>query len=125
MLVVGWMAPVGFAQDTKSARGTVTAIAADSLTVKAADSEMRFTVEREDSARRVGRRHGGSQGRGRRQAGSAAHRLREGRRQRRGQLYRHGHRDARDLGDGDTATLGRGGGARTERAITLVSRLTV
>ena len=45
MLVVGWMAPAGFAQDTKSARGTVTAIAADSLTVKAGESEMRFTVD--------------------------------------------------------------------------------
>ncbi len=45
MLVVGWMAPAAFAQDTKSARGTVTAIAADTLTVKAGESEMRFTVD--------------------------------------------------------------------------------
>jgi hypothetical protein len=33
------------AQDTKSARGTVTAVAGDSITVKAAERELKFTVD--------------------------------------------------------------------------------
>lgn len=43
-LALGWAAqPV--AQDAKSARGTVTAIGADSITVKTGSSEMKFAVD--------------------------------------------------------------------------------
>ena len=41
---VGLAAPAG-AQDTKLVRGTITAIGGDSITVKAADGELKFTVD--------------------------------------------------------------------------------
>jgi hypothetical protein len=44
LLLVGWLTPVT-AQETKSARGTVTAMAGDSLTVKAGEKEMKFTID--------------------------------------------------------------------------------
>ena len=44
-LVFGWIVSPAIAQDTKSARGTVTAFGADSITVKTADREMKFVVD--------------------------------------------------------------------------------
>ena len=43
--LVGWLPSSALAQDTKSARGTVTAMAGDAVTVKAGDREMKFTVD--------------------------------------------------------------------------------
>ena len=43
--LVGWSSVPASAQDTKSARGTVTAMAADSITVKAGEREMKFSVD--------------------------------------------------------------------------------
>ena len=45
MVVGGGFASQAAAQDTKSARGTVTAIGGDSITVKAAERELKFTVD--------------------------------------------------------------------------------
>jgi hypothetical protein len=44
LLLVGWLTPAT-AQDTKSARGSVTAMTADTLTVKAGEREMKFTID--------------------------------------------------------------------------------
>ena len=44
-LVVGWLAPFANAQETKSARGTVTAIGPSSITVKAGESNLTFGVD--------------------------------------------------------------------------------
>ena len=44
-LVVGWLAPPANAQETKSARGTVTALGPSSITVKAGDSNLTFGVD--------------------------------------------------------------------------------
>ncbi len=43
--LLAWLTPHATAQETKSARGTVTAIVADSITVKAGDRELKFTVD--------------------------------------------------------------------------------
>jgi hypothetical protein len=45
LIVAGWAATPALAQDTKTARGTVTAMAADSVTVKAGTQEMKFGVD--------------------------------------------------------------------------------
>ena len=45
LLIVGGLASQAVAQGTKSARGTVTAIGGDSITVKAAERELKFTVD--------------------------------------------------------------------------------
>ena len=46
LLIVGvGFAPQAAAQETKSARGTVTAISGGSITVKAAEQELKFTVD--------------------------------------------------------------------------------
>ena len=44
-LVVGWLAPLAHAQETKSARGTVTALGPSSITVKAADRDLTLAVD--------------------------------------------------------------------------------
>jgi hypothetical protein len=44
LAVIGWLTPAQ-AQDTKSARGTVTALVADSVTVKTSTGEMTFGVD--------------------------------------------------------------------------------
>jgi Domain of unknown function (DUF5666) len=44
-LVVGWLAPPANAQETKSARGTVTALGPSSITVKAGESNLTFAVD--------------------------------------------------------------------------------
>jgi hypothetical protein len=43
--LVAWLTPGVVAQETKSARGTVTAMAADTLTVKAGDRELKFSID--------------------------------------------------------------------------------
>jgi hypothetical protein len=43
-VVLGWSGPLT-AQETKSARGTVTAVGADSITVKAGSGELKFVVD--------------------------------------------------------------------------------
>jgi len=45
LAILGWLSPPAHAQDTKSARGTVTAMAADSVTVKTATGDMSFAVD--------------------------------------------------------------------------------
>jgi hypothetical protein len=45
LLVSGSLFYPAFAQDTKSARGTITAISGDTVTVKTADAEMKFMVD--------------------------------------------------------------------------------
>jgi hypothetical protein len=45
VVLVGSLAPVALAQDTKSARGTVTAISGDTVTVKAGTQELKFMVD--------------------------------------------------------------------------------
>ena len=45
LIVSGGLASQTAAQGTKSARGTVTAISGDSITVKAAERELKFTVD--------------------------------------------------------------------------------
>ena len=52
--VVGWPAPHALAQSTKSARGTVTAMAADSVTVKVGATDMKFTVDETTSVEAPG-----------------------------------------------------------------------
>ena len=44
-LVVGWLVPHAIAQETKSAKGTVTAVGADSITVKAGERELKFVID--------------------------------------------------------------------------------
>jgi Domain of unknown function (DUF5666) len=43
--LVGWLVAPALAQETKSARGNVTAITGNSLTVKAGDRELKFTID--------------------------------------------------------------------------------
>ena len=45
LAIVGWPSTNASAQETKTARGTVTAIAADSVTVKAGTQDMKFVVD--------------------------------------------------------------------------------
>jgi uncharacterized protein DUF5666 len=45
LIVGGGLASQAAAQETKSARGTVTAMGGDSITVKAAERELKFTVD--------------------------------------------------------------------------------
>ena len=45
MLVVGTLAPGASAQETKSARGTVTALGADSMTVRAGEQVLTFAID--------------------------------------------------------------------------------
>jgi len=43
--VVGWMAPLAVAQETKSARGSVTALGPTTLSVKAGARDLTFTID--------------------------------------------------------------------------------
>ena len=45
LALLGWLPTHAAAQDTKTARGTVTALAADSLTVKVQNTDMTFNVD--------------------------------------------------------------------------------
>jgi Domain of unknown function (DUF5666) len=45
LVVAGWSTTPAFAQDTKTARGSVTALAADSVTVKVQSVDMKFVVD--------------------------------------------------------------------------------
>lgn len=62
------LAVAGAAQDPKTAKGTVTAVGPDSVTVKAGDSEMKFTV---DNQTEVIARGGGTKARMAQQAGKS------------------------------------------------------
>jgi hypothetical protein len=52
--VVGWPTAQLLAQETKMARGTVTALGADSVTVKVGDQEMKFSVDAKTNVEAVG-----------------------------------------------------------------------
>jgi uncharacterized protein DUF5666 len=43
--LIGWSSPRALAQETKTARGTVTATSGDSITIKVRNQEMKFTVD--------------------------------------------------------------------------------
>lgn len=43
--LVGWLPTTAIAQDTKNARGSITAMTGDGITVKAGDQELKFTVD--------------------------------------------------------------------------------
>lgn len=45
LAVISWISPQAAGQDTKTARGTVTAVAPTSVSVKAGNQEMKFTVD--------------------------------------------------------------------------------
>ena len=45
LAVISWICPQAAAQDTKTARGTVTAVAPTSVSVKAGNQEMKFSVD--------------------------------------------------------------------------------
>jgi hypothetical protein len=45
LALVGWLTPCAAAQDTKTARGTVTAVAANSIGIKAGTQALTFTVD--------------------------------------------------------------------------------
>src|SRR4026207_1654027 len=90
------------AQETKTARGTVSAVADDSLTLKMADHEMKFAIDSKTAVEVVGggtraRRAGPAGARG--GAGGAAGTEADGADQARStcdrHLYRGGRRDAR------------------------------
>ena len=52
--VVGWPTTHALAQDTKTSRGTLTAMAADSVTVKVGMTDMRFSVDEKTSVEASG-----------------------------------------------------------------------
>jgi hypothetical protein len=54
LAVAGWPTKQLLAQETKNARGTVTALAADSVTVKVGEQEMKFSVDGKTSVEAVG-----------------------------------------------------------------------
>jgi hypothetical protein len=45
VVLIGWTTSHAYAQETKTAKGTVTAVTADSVTVKAGAQDMKFTVD--------------------------------------------------------------------------------
>jgi uncharacterized protein DUF5666 len=54
LAVVGWPTNQLLAQETKMARGTVTALGADSVTVKVGEQEMKFSVDAKTNVEAVG-----------------------------------------------------------------------
>ena len=54
LAIVGWPATNASAQESKTARGTVTAIGADSVTVKAGTADMKFMVDAKTTIEAVG-----------------------------------------------------------------------
>ena len=70
--VAGWPTTQLLAQETKMARGTVTALAADSVTVKVGDQEMKFSVDSKTSVEATG---AGTQARKAEAAGKAGPKL--------------------------------------------------
>jgi len=54
LAVAGWPTTQVLAQETKNARGTVTALAADSVTVKVGEQEMKFSVDGKTAVEAVG-----------------------------------------------------------------------
>jgi len=45
--IVAWQAPAAMAQEHKTARGTVTAVSGDSVSVKVGDQDMKFAVDKD------------------------------------------------------------------------------
>ena len=74
LVVAGWPATPAFAQATKTARGTVSAMAADSIGVKVQGVDMKFSV---DSKTTVEARGAGTKGRKAQAAGAAGPKLGE------------------------------------------------
>ena len=74
LVVAGWPATPAFAQPTKTARGTVTAMAADSIGVKVQGVDMKFGV---DSKTTVEARGAGTKSRAAQAAGAAGPKLSE------------------------------------------------
>jgi hypothetical protein len=74
LVVAGWPTTPAFAQDTKTARGAVTAMAADSINVKVQGVDMKFAV---DSKTTVEARGAGTKSRAAQRAGAAGPKLSE------------------------------------------------
>jgi hypothetical protein len=74
LVVAGWPATQAFAQDTKTARGSVTAMAADSINVKVQNVDMKFMV---DSKTTVEARGAGTKSKAAQAAGMAGPKLGE------------------------------------------------
>jgi hypothetical protein len=72
LVVAGWPTTPAFAQETKTARGTVTAMAADSINVKAQNVDMKFVV---DTKTTVEARGAGTKSRAAQRAGMAGPKL--------------------------------------------------
>jgi len=74
LALVTWLTAPAAAQETKSARGTVTALAGNSITVKAGDRELKFTVDDKTTVNVEG---GGTASRAAAAAGKAGPKLAE------------------------------------------------
>jgi hypothetical protein len=74
LAVAGWTTTPAFAQETKTARGTVTAMAADSISVKVQNADMKFAV---DGKTTVEARGAGTKGAAAQRAGQPGPKLSE------------------------------------------------
>jgi len=74
LVVAGWPTTPAFAQDTKTARGSVTALAADSISVKVQGVDMKFAV---DPKTTVEARGAGTKGKAAERAGMPGPKLSE------------------------------------------------
>src|SRR5262245_35767183 len=74
LAVVGWSANIAYAQPTKTARGSVSAMAADSINVKVQGVDMKFSV---DAKTTVEARGAGTKSRAAQRAGQAGPKLSE------------------------------------------------
>lgn len=74
LVVAGWSTTPAFAQDTKTARGSVTAMAADSINIKVQNVDMKFAV---DAKTTVEARGAGTKSRAAQAAGMAGPKLSE------------------------------------------------
>ena len=83
------------AQETKSARGTVTAVGGDSITVRVAERELRFSVDPKTALTASGAGTADAESRRGRQARTAGRRFRQDRRRRGGHLSGDRHHHAR------------------------------
>ena len=116
LAMAGWPTTQLIAQETKMARGTVTALAGDSVTVKVGTQEMKFTVDSKTHVEATGGRDGGTAGPGGRPGGSEADRRRQGGPGGRRQLHRNGRNApcVQDPGGDQRRQLGRRSGERDE-----------
>ena len=79
LAAAGWPAAHGSHRTTKMARGTVTAIAADTVTVKVGEHEMKFAVDGKTTVEATGAGTKAEQAQAAGPPGAEAHRRREGR----------------------------------------------